>query len=38
VGVAGWLGQRLWINEADLAHGVPFVARVATFARLTLKV
>lgn len=25
VGVAGRLGQGLWINEADLAHGVPFL-------------
>jgi hypothetical protein len=23
VGVAGRLGQGLWINEADLVHGVP---------------
>jgi hypothetical protein len=25
VGVAGRLGQGLWINEADLVHGVPLL-------------
>jgi hypothetical protein len=23
VGVARWLGQGLWINEANLVHGAP---------------
>ena len=38
VGVAGRLGQCLWINEADLVHGVPLFAGVVTLARLPLKV
>jgi hypothetical protein len=38
VGVAGRLGQGLWINEADLVHGVPLFAGVVTLARVTLKV
>jgi len=34
VGVARWLGQGLWINEANLVHGAPLLPRSWTLARL----